>query len=185
MSWVLACLPVYCVHRAIFAPHASWRPHSKVEQGTPHFSFPAVQWKQTFRSASNKSQPVVAGWAAYQSGPQVQDLIRRKKWQSMLFCWLQIRVRWSGGWRSRKKVAVSNTIHLHMQGGWRGRGRQTLLQQRSWWGLKHNLLSKYMLRLMYMYCISSHVIQVGICADNWGLLIGGWEDDMWDKPRKC
>ncbi len=38
-----------------------------------------MQWKQTLSSASNKSQPVVAGWAADQARPQVQDLRRKKK----------------------------------------------------------------------------------------------------------
>lgn len=54
-------------------------PLSKVDQGTPHLSFPTMQWKQTLSSASNKSQPVVAGWAADQARPQVQDLRKRKK----------------------------------------------------------------------------------------------------------
>ena len=54
MSWLLACLPIYCVRSAISPPHASQRPHSKVDQGTPHLSFPTMQWKQTLSSASNK-----------------------------------------------------------------------------------------------------------------------------------
>lgn len=86
MSWLLACLPIYCVQRAISPPHASQRPHSKVDQGTPHLSFPTMQWKQTLSSASNKSQPVVAGWAADQDRPQVRDLrIKKNKKKHTVF----------------------------------------------------------------------------------------------------
>lgn len=57
-------------------------------------SFQAMQWKQTLSSASNKSQPVVAGWAADQARSQVQDLGREKKTvfivvnQGLRFLWV-------------------------------------------------------------------------------------------------
>lgn len=143
MSWLLACLPIYCVQKAIFPPHASQRPHSKVDLGTPHLSFPVMQWKQTFSSASNKSQPVVAGWAADQARPQAQDLRERKK-KARASCFLSCKSEsdalLSG---TRKKVVKGNVMLPHMRGVSREEDQRHPLQQTTyWWGFKHYLLTK-------------------------------------------
>lgn len=60
-------------------------------KGRPRYPpslFPTMQWKQTLSSASNKSQPVVARWAADQARPQVRDLRRKKKKEAIASCFL-------------------------------------------------------------------------------------------------
>ena len=197
MSWLLACLPIYCVQRAIFPPHASQRPHSKVDQGTPHLSFSTMQWKQTLSSASNKGQPVVAAWAADQARPQVQDLRRKKKKKkparAVFLAANQTSDALVSGTREGK-VVKGNVILPHMQGVSREEEqRQPLLQQKSWWGFKHYLMNKQTPKTREKYVLASHIYwhtstgetrthvhvsthsQSEKCADNWGALSSGLE----------
>lgn len=54
-----------------------------------------------------------------------------------------MRVRCSGEWHTRRKVVKGNVILPHMQGVSREKDqRHQLLQQKSWWGFKHYLLTK-------------------------------------------
>lgn len=100
-----------------------------------------------------------------------------------------MRVRCSGEWCTRRKVVKGNMILPYTQGVSREEDqRHPLLQQKSWWGFNHNLLTKQILHTWKMYA-ASHTEKKKNTHDNrhirpnWGPFFnhvgGGDETETW------